>query len=235
MSVVLADIETEPLAEAVETLEAAGARVLGVRTDVSKLDDVEALLDVVLARFGRVNVVCNNAGVAGSVQPTFLLNIDDWKWVLGVNLWGVIDGCHVFLPHLMSHGDGHIVNTASMAGLLSIPVPGPVQRHQARRRDPDGDDPAERRGGIHRRHHGPLPGFINTPLMSGDRNRPASLTAQPRPSGASDGAQAEFNRLSEGTRTGLSPDALADEVLMPRSSPTGSMSCPTPAAPKTFA
>ena len=84
-------------------------------TDVSDADAVDRLRDAALERFGRVNVVCNNAGVAGSLVGAGI-DLDNWRWVLGVNMWGVIHGHRSFLPHLMEHGDGHIVNTASMAG-----------------------------------------------------------------------------------------------------------------------
>lgn len=120
MNLVLADVEEPALASAGEELVADGARVLTVPTDVRRAADVEALLEASLAEFGRVNVLCNNAGVAGpfglSVEE---LAVEDWEWVLGVDLWGVIHGTRVFVPHLLSHGDGHVVNTASLAGLTT--------------------------------------------------------------------------------------------------------------------
>jgi NAD(P)-dependent dehydrogenase (short-subunit alcohol dehydrogenase family) len=115
MNVVLADIEAGPLHEAAERLGA-----FAVRTDVSDEASVAALRDAALDRFGRVNVLCNNAGVGGG-GPIAELSLESWKWTLGVNLWGVVHGVHHFLPHLVSHGDGHIVNTASIAGILSFP------------------------------------------------------------------------------------------------------------------
>ncbi len=115
MRLALADVEEPALARTVEELAAAGAEVIGVRTDVSQLDDVRALADTTLSQFGAVHVVCNNAGVAGgSVIDS---PIEVWQWVLGVNLWGVIHGCTVFLPILLEQDEGHVVNTASMAGL----------------------------------------------------------------------------------------------------------------------
>ncbi len=114
MQVVLADIEAPPLDEAVAAVRDLGVDAIGVPTDVSDPDQVDRLRDEALARFGRVNVLCNNAGVGGSMLGTHL---PDWRWVIGVNLWGVIHGHHSFLPHLTEHGDAHIVNTASMAGL----------------------------------------------------------------------------------------------------------------------
>lgn len=115
MNVVLADVEVPRLDEAVAAVESRGVEAIGVPTDVSDAAAVDALRDEAIARFGQVNVVCNNAGVAGSLTGTDI-DLNDWRWVLGVNLWGVVHGHRSFLPHLMEHGDGHIVNTASMAG-----------------------------------------------------------------------------------------------------------------------
>ncbi|MEX1009563.1 MAG: SDR family NAD(P)-dependent oxidoreductase [Acidimicrobiia bacterium] len=115
MKLALADIEEPELARAVDELKAAGAEVIGVRTDVARIEDVQALRDRALDAFGSVHVVCNNAGVAGgSVIDS---PIEMWQWVLGVNLWGVIHGCNVFLPLLLEQDEGHVVNTASIAGL----------------------------------------------------------------------------------------------------------------------
>ena len=115
MKLVLADIEEPELARSVDELKAAGAEVIGVRTDVARIEDVQALRERAREAFGAVHVVCNNAGVAGgSVIDS---PIEMWQWVLGVNLWGVIHGCNVFLPDLLEQDEGHIVNTASIAGL----------------------------------------------------------------------------------------------------------------------
>ena len=116
MNLVLADVEVPRLEEATESVRARGVEAMAVPTDVSDAQAVERLRDAALSRFGRVNLVCNNAGVAGSMSGVSM-DLKDWRWVLGVNLWGVIHGHRSFLPHLLEHGDGHIVNTASMAGL----------------------------------------------------------------------------------------------------------------------
>ena len=96
-------------------MTALGVETLAVPTDVADPEAVDRLRDEALERFGRVHLVCNNAGVAGSMTGLGV-DLDDWRWVLGVNLWGVVHGHRSFLPHLLEHGDGHIVNTASMAG-----------------------------------------------------------------------------------------------------------------------
>ena len=118
MNIVLADVEEPRLEEAEAGIRALGVEALSVVTDVSDPGAVERLRDEALTRFGRVNVLCNNAGVAGSMTGDGSIQLADWQWVLGVNLWGVVHGHRSFLPHLLEHGDGHIVNTASMAGHL---------------------------------------------------------------------------------------------------------------------
>ena len=121
VKLVLADIDERALATATAELKAQGVPVIGHRTDVSKGDEVERLATAALAAFGAVHIVCNNAGVAplGAVWENAEA---DWRWALGVNLWGVIHGVRVFTPILLRQRDaGHIVNTASVAGLISPP------------------------------------------------------------------------------------------------------------------
>lgn len=115
-SVVLADVQTDALEAAAAAIEEHGVDSMTVRTDVSDKDDVAALAQATLDQFGSVHVVCNNAGVAGGGDPWFG-PIEGWEWTMGVNFWGVVYGCRAFLPHLVASGGGHIVNTASMAGL----------------------------------------------------------------------------------------------------------------------
>jgi len=120
MKLVLADIESGPLAEAAAGLAADGADVLGVECDVSKAESVAELRDRALAQYGAVHVVCNNAGVAGSAAgATWEAPLDEWDWVMGVNLMGVIHGIRTFVPVMVEQAaPGHVVNTASMAGLM---------------------------------------------------------------------------------------------------------------------
>lgn len=125
MKVVMADIEKGPLGEAAEKLRARGSEVLAVPTDVSDGDQVDALAAQAVDAFGPVHVLCNNAGV-GNSKTIATLSTADWSWVLGVNLWGVIHGLRAFLPGMLAHGEaGHVVNTASMAGLFAAPTMGP--------------------------------------------------------------------------------------------------------------
>jgi NAD(P)-dependent dehydrogenase (short-subunit alcohol dehydrogenase family) len=121
-AVVLADVERHALEAAAATVE---GETLTVVTDVSDAAAVERLADAAFDRFGAVDVVCNNAGVS-TFNPLVAQTLDDWRWVLGVNLWGVVHGVQAFLPRLLAQGRGHIVNTSSLAGLASgLPDLGP--------------------------------------------------------------------------------------------------------------
>jgi NAD(P)-dependent dehydrogenase (short-subunit alcohol dehydrogenase family) len=121
MNVVLADVEQGALDDAAREMSAAGATVIAVRTDVSKAADVNALAQKTMERFGGVHIVCNNAGVGGGGPvPSWDAPLEEWEWVVGVNLWGVIHGVRAFVPLMLKGGEeGHIVNTASLAGLIA--------------------------------------------------------------------------------------------------------------------
>ena len=117
MKVMLADIETDALAASVESLRKSGSDVRGVACDVTDPVSVEDAAKASFEAFGNVHVICNNAGVAGG-SGIDNISLDNWRWVIDVNLMGVLHGICAFLPHIRAHGEGgHIVNTASMAGL----------------------------------------------------------------------------------------------------------------------
>ena len=126
MNLVLVDVQQDALDRAAAEMTQAGAQVLARRVDVSKADQMESLAKDVQARFGAPNFVFNNAGV-GAGGLVWENTIADWEWVLGVNLWGVIHGVRLFTPMMLEAArkdpswQGHIVNTASMAGLLTPP------------------------------------------------------------------------------------------------------------------
>jgi NAD(P)-dependent dehydrogenase (short-subunit alcohol dehydrogenase family) len=126
MHLVLADVQQDALDRTVAEMETTGAQVLAMRVDVSKADQVEALGAATLARFGAPHFVFNNAGV-GSGGLIWENSLQDWEWVIGVNLMGVAHGIRVFTPMMLAAAEkdanfhGHIVNTASMAGLLNAP------------------------------------------------------------------------------------------------------------------
>jgi NAD(P)-dependent dehydrogenase (short-subunit alcohol dehydrogenase family) len=126
MKLVLADVQQDQLDKTKAELEAQGAQVLAMRCDVRKPEQVQALADATMEKFGAVHLVFNNAGV-GSGGLVWENSLADWEWVLGVNLWGVVHGVRTFTPLMLECAkkdpayEGHIVNTASMAGLLNAP------------------------------------------------------------------------------------------------------------------
>ncbi|MFC0449963.1 SDR family NAD(P)-dependent oxidoreductase [Rhodococcus jostii] len=125
LDVVISDIDEAALASAAEGLNGQPGRVLTVPTDVTDPEAVDRLAARTLEHFGRVDVVCNNAGTVGKNMPLWEFEHVEWKWLLGVDMWGVIHGISSFVPHLVSQGSGHVINTASMAGIASVPLNGP--------------------------------------------------------------------------------------------------------------
>ncbi len=125
MRVVIADIEVGALEETAAEVETAGAEVVVAPTDVSRPEQVDALAGLTYERFGAVHLLCNNAGVfQGGI--TWQRDLADWEWVMGVNLWGVLHGIRAFVPRMLEGGDeGHVVNTSSLAGLLTVAYSGP--------------------------------------------------------------------------------------------------------------
>ena len=118
-NVVIADVDEPGMASVVGEAEGLGVKAIGVRTDVTELSQLQALAARAFDTFGAVHVLCNNAGVAawGGLESA---THRDWQWVLGVNLWGVIHGIEAFVPRMIARGEpAHIVNTASMAGLIA--------------------------------------------------------------------------------------------------------------------
>ena len=120
MKVMLADIEANALKAAVDSLRNVGPEVRGVTCDVADPVSVDLAAKASYDAFGSVHVVCNNAGVGAAPGNIDNISLDNWRWVLDVNLMGVLHGIRTFLPHIRAHGEGgHIVNTASMAGMLT--------------------------------------------------------------------------------------------------------------------
>ena len=212
MKVVLADVEAEALRAAEQDLKAQGADVLGVVTDVSKADQVESLAQRALDTFGGVHIVCNNAGV-GAGGLTWSHPLKDWEWVIGVNLWGVIHGVRTFVPIMMEQGsEGHIVNTASMAGLVSGPFMSiyDVTKHGVVT--------------LSESLHYELmmqaaqvkvsvlcPGFVRTNILDSERNRPAELQT-PEQEGDEAG-QAMSQTFRQFVEQGMPPAELAEKVF----------------------
>ncbi|BAN03122.1 SDR family NAD(P)-dependent oxidoreductase [Ilumatobacter coccineus] len=126
MKLVLADVDAGPLDTVTADFASRGHEVTSFVVDVRDLDQIRALNEHAKATFGKVHLLCNNAGVGSGGLVAAEDDLDLWKWTIDVNLWGVIYGCKVFLPDMIAHGESaHIVNTASMAGLASAPLMGP--------------------------------------------------------------------------------------------------------------
>lgn len=118
-SITLADLDGERLEVAVGQLRGEGIEAGGVVCDVTDRSAVESLAAATIERWGRVDILCNNAGVA-TYGPISQATQADWDFTMGVNFWGVVHGVDAFLPHLLARGSGHIVNTASMSGLIGM-------------------------------------------------------------------------------------------------------------------
>jgi len=116
--IVAADVNDVRLAEVKDEVEALGRRYLGVHCDVTQDADIERLRDEAIATMGHVDIVMSNAGVA-MIGPPEGLSMEEWDWILQINLYGVIRTVRAFLPHLLERGSGHLVNTASVAGLFA--------------------------------------------------------------------------------------------------------------------
>jgi NAD(P)-dependent dehydrogenase (short-subunit alcohol dehydrogenase family) len=217
MKVVLADIEKPALEEVERTLEANGAEVLAVPTDVSKLSDVEALAEKAVDRFGGVHLLFNNAGVslgATRGKPFWEITLADWRWVTGVNLWGVIHGIKVFLPVMLRPGtEGHVVNTGSIAGLISgaslgiykatkaavIMISETLYLQLRQRRLPIGVTVA-------------CPSFVRSRLNEAERNRPPEF-ANPSASPLTEAELAVIKRFEQGNRHAMPPAEFAGIVF----------------------
>jgi NAD(P)-dependent dehydrogenase (short-subunit alcohol dehydrogenase family) len=120
MHVALADVDEANLSRVADEVRSCGVKASRIVTDVSKAAEVEAFAARTLADLGAVHVVCNNAGVSPLGAP-WENSIGEWEWILGVNLWGVVHGVRSFAPRLIAQGEGHIVNTASVAGIICPP------------------------------------------------------------------------------------------------------------------
>jgi len=208
LDVVLADIEQSALEEAERRIADFGVRTLVVPTDVSDEAAVLALAATVAERFGAAHLVCNNAGVESEADP-WLGPISAWKWVLGVNLWGVIHGIRAFLPQMIGQGGGHFVNTASIAGLY--PGFGPsydASKHAVVAISEDLYNSMALAGlpvGV----SVVCPGWVRTGIMDASRNWPASLGEQPPPSFASEVVSKHVRRAID---EAILPAAVADLV-----------------------
>ncbi len=212
MKVVLADMDVPTLNQTSDEIKAIGADILSVPTDVSKAGDVGALADKTLERFGAVHLLFNNAGVA-TVSDIWQSSLAEWAWVLGVNLWGVIHGVHIFVPIMLNQTEGgHIINTASVAGLVSGPGLGVyrVSKHGVVTLSETLYHELAQRG-ANVKVSVLCPGFVDTNLMdTSARNRPATVSGDVAQN--AEGA-ARVESLRQAGRAGMSPDQIADCVF----------------------
>lgn len=205
--VVLADIETDALAAAAASLPD-GTEVLTVECDVSDPARVDALRDATVDRFGAVHLVCNNAGVSAG-GPVWTHTPEDWDWVLGVNLYGVVNGIRSFVPLLIEQGEGHVVNTASMAGLTSPPFMSiyNVSKHAVVTLSETLFADLALTGATGVGVSVLCPGWVRTRIHEADRNRPGISTRDLEDN-------AGFRGIVAGLiDSGLEPDDVAAQVL----------------------
>jgi len=175
MKIVLADIESAALEATAKEMRAAGVDIHTQLTDVSDGAAVDALAASTLDHFGAVHIVCNNAGVA-TAGPVWAMTEADWKFTIGVNLWGVIHGVRAFAPTMLEQDEGHFVNTASMAGLVCAPGMGVynVTKHgvvaltETLFEDLRGQGSNVGTSVL-------CPAFVNTKIWDSQRNRPDAL------------------------------------------------------------
>lgn len=206
---VLADVEEEALAAASDRIAAHGIEVLARRTDVSRREDTEALAAATMERFGAVHVVCNNAGVAGGGDP-WIGPIEGWEWVMGVNFWGVVHGVRAFLPHIVMSGGGHVVNTASIAGLFPGFSPAYDASKHAVVAITEGLFHSLRDGGLPVGVSCLCPGWVRTGIIDADRNWPSELGPLPASTAAGQISREYVRRAID---EGMPPAAVADLVV----------------------
>ena len=210
MRVVASDVEAGALAETVATTGLGSDVVIGVVTDVSNSAAVEALAQQAYDTFGAVHLLCNNAGVfqAGVLWERTLA---DWEWVLGVNLWGIIHGIKAFVPRMIAAGEpGHVVNTSSLAGVVSNAYSGPYTTSKFAAlglSESLAHDLAAANSLVGASVL--VPGAVNTRIAESLRNRPQTL-AEGR--GAADAAFVD-EMLAKQSETGADPRTVADLVL----------------------
>src|SRR5215469_4052658 len=208
LNIVLADIEQEALDGAEQQIAALSAQTLAVRTDVSDEDSVQTLALAAVERFGAVHLVCNNAGVESSADA-WLGPISSWKWVLGVNLWGVIHGIRAFLPVMLGQGEGHFVNTASIAGLYPGFAPSYDASKHAVVAISEGLYRSMTLAGLPIGVSVLCPGWVNTNIMDAGRNWPAGLGEQPP---QAFGAQVTEPHVRKAIADAIQPAEVADFV-----------------------
>ncbi|MCP4107422.1 MAG: SDR family NAD(P)-dependent oxidoreductase [Desulfobacteraceae bacterium] len=215
MKVVLADIDETALSQAKADLKAGGADILTMRTDVSEASDIEALARKTLEAFGAVHLLCNNAGVLHTGTPVWESTFEDWQWIMGINLWGVIHGVRVFVPLMLAQDTGcHVVNTASMSGLISGPGVGAynVTKHGViTLSETLYHDLKQREAKV--KVSVLCPGFVMTRILTSERSRPVESQGDAGTSLLSAEEEEASWAEKQAVHNVLSPGAAADAVF----------------------
>jgi len=216
MKVVMADVERDALEREADRLTRMNLEVSPQLTDVASYEAVEGLADAAERRFGKIHVLCNNAGVSGGgggPRPLWAQGQKDWDWVMGVNFWGVVNGLRAFTPMMIAHGEeGHIVNTSSILGLTTGPgsIYGVSKHAVARLTEGLYWDlkNAEAKIGVTLL----CPGMIATNIITSARNRPADLVdATSKPTDAAREAVAAMDARFKSE--GMAPREVGEKVV----------------------
>ena len=210
MNVAIADVDQAALDEASATLAGSNAKVVAIQLDVTDREQYAAVADQVERELGSVHVLCNNAGVyrGGSMDQ---VTYEDWDWVMGVNVGGVVNGLQNFIKRMQAHGEGgHIVNTASMAGVTTSPGLGVynaskfavVGMSEALRADlePHGIGVSVL-----------CPGMVRTKILESERTRPSEFDVTD--TAAEEAAQAHSEVMNLAMNTGIDASEVADMVV----------------------
>jgi NAD(P)-dependent dehydrogenase (short-subunit alcohol dehydrogenase family) len=211
MNVAIADIEAEACATAVKTLRNEGIPAIGTACDVSDRDSLAEAAARTFSEFGNVHILCNNAGVSRA-GPIESIATSDWDWVIGVNLKGLIYGLEIFLPHMKAHGEpSHIVNTASINGVVGTPLAGPYSATKFAAvgiSEVLAAELADTPIGVSVL----CPSWVKTRMLDNGRNRPAQFGGPIALD--TDGGNAERNkRYAQALASGLDPTDVAELVL----------------------
>jgi NAD(P)-dependent dehydrogenase (short-subunit alcohol dehydrogenase family) len=210
MKIVLADVESGALNRAAREMRAAGHQVLAVRTDVTKAASVAALARKTVAAFGGVHVLCNNAGIypPDRFSPVWEAPLEDWQWALDVNLYGIVHGIRTFMPIMLASGaEGHVVNTASLAGIISgsgSAVYGATKHAVVRLSEAMYASLREQKAKVDVSVL--CPGVVQTGIFQSERNRPGKLRGV--------GAPAKYKSLGDiPMQNAMAPADVAEQVF----------------------
>lgn len=215
MNVVLADIDAEKVEQAALRLTAAGGQALAVRTDVTKPEELENLASKAYERYGSVELLCNNAGVLGPILPSWQQPLENWRWVFDINVQGVVNGIHAFVPKMLEQeGASYVLNTGSIAGMITGPFFAPYNaskhavvalseclHHELRAVD------AKVEVGVL------CPGWVNTGLANTEEKLPAELAGVNASQKQAELVAERDKNVRQMVADSISPAEIADIVV----------------------